>query len=405
LGAGRSQQVDQHRRHRLHGRRLPFARARHLRDEAGIGRHRAEHRPVFAQAMHQAVEGGQRHLVVARPRPHDQHAGLGFGHRIEQPALARARLAGHDEQPLGGPGAGELGQLGGTADQLRWAQRRRGQGLAGQPGVCMRLLDGLQQRHRLGRRPGSDFVLERLFAVVEGEQRGRPVAPQVVQAHHVAVRRFAQAIEPQQGLCHRQRGRQLTGAFQGAHLALQVAAHAVDAALALAAQPGVERRRIGKLQLAEHTFGIGQVMFHTVGQTQGRGAGHQLAALPFQMEEPLAQRVARCHRVALRPQQLGQLRARGRSFERQPGQQGGIARRERTARAIGARGQREVGEFKVHRCLGGGTRGARTAAVGVWLRSYPRGRRPLSVDAHGGWDLPMVRRGVGADAVVSGAAL
>ena len=152
LPARRSQQVDQDRRHRLHRRRLPLAGARHLRDEACVGRHGAELGPALAQAMHEAVERGQRHLVVTRPGAQHQHAGLRFGHGIEQPALAHSRLTGDDEEPLRRPGVGQLGQFGGAADELRRAQRRSRQGLAGQPGVRKRLLDGLQQRHRLAGR-------------------------------------------------------------------------------------------------------------------------------------------------------------------------------------------------------------------------------------------------------------
>ena len=231
--------------------------------------------------MHQAVERDQRRLVVTRAGAQHQHARLRFCHGIDQPALARSGLTGDDKQPSGGPGLGQLGQFGGTADELRRAQCGRRQGLALHPGVRKCPLDGLQQRHRVAGRPRAHLVLERTFAVVKGDQCGRPVTPQVVQPHHEAVRRFAQAIKPQQGMCHWQRGRQLTGAFEGPDLALQVATHAVDAALALAAQPGVERGRIGKLQLAEHALGIGQIVFHAVGQTQGSGAGHQLAAVPL----------------------------------------------------------------------------------------------------------------------------
>ena len=347
-----AQQLDQHRRHRLHRRHLAFDRAGHLGEKARIGRHGAEHRPALAEAVHQAGQCGQWHLVVARACPQHQHAGPRLGQRVEQAALAGAGLPADDEQVMRSPGVSQGQQFGAAADELRWPQRRGRQGLARHPGVGQRLLDGVQQGQRVGAGPRAHLVLQGAFAVVECQQRAGPVTAQVVQPHHVAVRRFVQPIEPQQRLRHRQRGGQLTGLFEGAGLALERAAGGVDAALALAAQPGVERRRVGELQVAEHAFGIGEVVRHAVGQAQRRAAhardGDQFAAVALQVEEPLAQRVAGRRRVAARPQKLGELRPRGRAFEREPGQQGGIARGQRAARTIGMRGQRKLGQFKVH---------------------------------------------------------
>ena len=175
----------------------------------------------------------------------------------------------------------------------------------------MRLLDRSQQAQRLFGGPGSDLVLEGALAAVEGEQGAGAVAAQVVQAHHAAMRRFAQDIEAKQRFGDRQRGGELARVFERAGLALERMARGAGALLALAAKPGVERRGVGELQPAEHAVRVAdEVVADGLCQAQDLAALDQLAAVLAQAEQALAQRVAGRGQAAFRPQQLGQARPR-----------------------------------------------------------------------------------------------
>ena len=306
--------------------------------------HRARERcaPAFGQRLHEPHDGRERHRGVARPGPQHQHLGARLERGVEQAALAEPGFAGHEEQLAGGPGVGDRGRFGLAPDHSRRPQHRGRQRLAGGPGRCLRLLDGVQQRQRRRRRPGADFIFEQAFAIVEREQRGGAVAAQVMQPHDLAMRSFAQRVEAQQRLRDRQRTAQGTSVFEGTGLMFEVLAGGAEAALAPLAQPGVEFGCVVELGRSEQARGVRKVVLNAVGQAQHGATGQQLAALLLESVQALAQCAARQRRVAVGPQQGGEPGARRRAFDRKPGKQHRIARREWCAHAVGAGGMGQV---------------------------------------------------------------
>ena len=141
------------------------------------------------------------------------------------------------------------------------------------------------------------------------------------------------------------------GAF--GHLAQldQRAAHAIASARALLLEPMRElaRRDLFTGSLAEHRVCFFEVMADTLDQAERGAALHQIDAQHLaQTEQALAQVVARRVGILVGPQQGGQARTRGRTLERQPGQQRGVARRQRHAAAIGADEGGRVGKLELH---------------------------------------------------------
>ena len=129
----------------------------------------------------------------------------------------------------------------------------------------------------------------------------------------------------------------IAGVFGHLHEPDQRHVHAVTATLSLLCQPGGEFAAGDGSSVTEHAVGVFQIVRQILGQCQRDAAhdGFEVQCLA-QLKQPLAQCIARGIGVAVGPQQCGQARARRRPFERQPGQQRSVPRRQREGRAIGA---------------------------------------------------------------------
>ena len=148
-----------------------------------------------------------------------------------------------------------------------------------------------------------------------------------MQPDHAAVRGFGQRLQRQQLLRMRQRVAPVAHVFGHLHQLDQRQVHAVTAALALLFEPGGELTTSGGRGVAEHAVGVVQIVRQALGQGQrGAADGGFEAERLAQLEQPLAQRVARRVGIAVRPQQRGQTGPRRRPFQRQPGQQRSVTR-------------------------------------------------------------------------------
>ena len=148
----------------------------------------------------QARQDGVGDAGVAGPRLDGDDAGPAGAEILQQAALADAGLADQHERAPVRPGMLERLQLAVAADQARRPQqagrgrrppRRQRRGAA---------LDRRQQLDRLGRGPGAELVLQALLEALEGGDRRRPVAAQVVQAHQPALAVLGQRIALDQAL-------------------------------------------------------------------------------------------------------------------------------------------------------------------------------------------------------------
>jgi len=100
----------------------------------------------------------------------------------------------------------------------------------------------------------------------------------------------------------------------------QRAAQAAAAAFALLRDPGVKfTTELGVAFFTEHAVGFAEVMLDAFSQRECHDAHHEFCPeLLLQLEQSLAQGIARVFEVAVGPQQHGQARARRRPFECQP---------------------------------------------------------------------------------------
>ena len=294
---------------------------------------------------------GVGHGSVAGPRADRDVRARSWTGRVEQ-VRDQARLAdaGFADEQHDRPFvdcASERQTLGVAPKQARRTQHagRHGAVDDGDAGNAA-TLDGGQQGQRLGRRRGTDLILEHPFAAVEGQQRGGPVAAQVVQANQAPVRSFGQRLQRQQLLRVRQRIAPVAGVFGNLGQLGQRVAHAATAAAALLLEP------VGKLAgghrrgVAEHAVGVVEVVRDALGQGEGGAAGHGLETERLaQREQALAQRIACGVGVAFGPQQGSQARAWCRAFECQPCQEGGIARRQGMDGAVADDAARRAGKL------------------------------------------------------------
>jgi hypothetical protein len=307
-------------------------------------------RPMAQQARDRRIDD----VAVARPSADDQRGTSRLGEVGDEARLAHAGFAVHESRMAGVPRRMQRGPGLVAADQARRALHRgrhaRGPGGRRRVGRC-RAVDRRQQCQRFGRRPRTDLVFEHLLAAVEREQRRRAVARQVVQAHHAAVRVFGQRFEGQQFVRVGQRVVPVFRAFGHVGQLDERTPHAVAPARALGAEPLRElaRRKVFTGGFAEQGVGILEVMRDAPGQGQRRAALDQVRAQGLaQLEQALAQRVARRIGVLVGPQQLRQARARRRSLEREPGQQRSVERRQWVLRAAGHRQAGVARQVQLH---------------------------------------------------------
>ena len=253
------------------------------------------------------------------------------------------------------PGRSQCVTFAVAADQLRRAQQIHRQHTQRQRAVDALGFDAGQQRQRLGRRPGTNLVLQHLFAAVEGKQRAGAVAGQVVQSHHAAMRSFRRRLPRQQVLRMRQGVAPVAHVFGHLRQLFQRLAGAASAALALLFEPGGELAAGGGCGVAEHAVGIFQIVRQAFGQRQSGAADDGVDAERLaQLKQALAERVARHVGVAVGPQQHGHAGPQRGPFKRQPGQQRGVARGQRDGVAVGVEEAGCVGELKLHDGAGGG---------------------------------------------------
>ena len=293
---------------------------------AGAGR-----RPALGQRFHQAQQRGERHCVVPGPGAQRQHIVARIEQGTEEAAFADARFAGHDDHLEGGPGLRCRRQFGVAPDHAGRPQHRRRQGLAADPGAGLRLLDGLQQRQRLGRRPGADLVLQHLLAVVEGKQGGRAIAAQVMQPHRLPMGVLGSRIGFEELLRHELGCGELAGALQPRRVTGERLDVQRPAALALAGQPGREARRVGfgdrRQQLTRAIVSRPGIDLHMGRQAGDQRAFQQLEADQFaQPKQALTQVGAGALRVHIGPQHRRQRAPRRRPFDGQIGQQQRVLR-------------------------------------------------------------------------------
>ena len=167
-----------------------------------------------------------------------------------------------------------------------------------------------------------------------------------MQPHQAAVCAFGQRVQRQQFSGMGQRVGPVARAFGHVGQVGQGLARARAAALALLRQPGGEFAPQFQRHVGQQVAAVEQVVLHAGGQLQrGLAFDQRHAELPFQLEQALAQRVAGLLERAAGPQQRGQVVARRGALERQPGQQGGVARRQRRGRGgadAGAGGGRQL---------------------------------------------------------------
>ena len=139
------------------------------------------------------------------------------------------------------------------------------------------------------------------------------------------------------------------GAFGGVGQLDERTLHARAAARALQREPLAEFAADVLGLGAEHVVRVGEVVFDAGGERERRVAVHQFGAeLAAQLEEALAQRVACGVRRALGPEQLGQAGAWRRPFEREPGEQRRVARRQLDRRATRHDDTGLAGELEQH---------------------------------------------------------
>ena len=219
---------------------------------------------------------------------------------------------------------------------------RRQRGVAG-------LLERRQQCQCLGRGPRADFVFQHPLTAIERHQRSGAVAGQVVQPDDAAVRDFRRRLKRQQLARMRQRIAPVAGVFGHLRQLAQRQVNAVTAALALLFKPDGELAAGGGRGVAEHVVGVVQIVRQAGGQGQRGAAADSIEAERLaQLEQPLAQRIARRVGIAVGPQQRGQAGPRGRPFQRQPGKQRGVAWRQRKHRAVRIGGARRgSGQLKL----------------------------------------------------------
>jgi hypothetical protein len=173
--------------------------------------------------------------------------------------------------------------------------------------------------------------------MVEGQQPGGAVARQVMQPHHAPVGVFRQRLERQQFACVGERVGVVAGLLGHVAQLDQRRAHAAVAPLALLREPRSELATDLVRHTGQHVVGVEQVVAHAVGQRERAAADDQrFAELAAQLEQSLAQRVARGFGFAVGPQQLRQAGSGRRSFEGEPGQQRRIARGQRHRAQTGA---------------------------------------------------------------------
>ena len=187
-----------------------------------------------------------------------------------------------------------------------------------------------------------------MFAAVEREQAGGAIAAEVVQPHHTPVRVFREWLECEQFARVRECVGVVTRLLGHVTEFDQRLAHAALAVLALLRQPGTELGALGR-HVAQHRIGIGQVVLQALGQCQRGAAAHEGTAVQLaQLEQTLAQGVARRLGLTLGPQQLRQAQTLRRPFERQPGEQGRVARGQGDARARRVDERGRLAEAKLH---------------------------------------------------------
>ena len=302
--------------------------------------------------MQQPSQSGVRHQRIPRPPRAEQEAGRFGRQALQQPRFAHAGFARHQHHMGGLPALAQGLQLGLAADQPWRAQHRdrHRRGPGGRACGWRRShagLYGAKQGQRFGARRRTHLMLEQLFAAVKGQHRSGPVATQVVQAHDPAVGVFRQGFGLEQRQRQRQCGGGVAGGFERFDARLGLVARRGLALGALARQPGLNFVQACGVERAQQGRRIGQIVGDARGQRQRGGASHQLAPAQLaQPEQALAQRVARRCGAALRPQQGGQVFARGGAFKRQPGQQQGIEKVQLDRKAIAAKPTRRAGKAK-----------------------------------------------------------
>ena len=269
---------------------------------------------------------------------------------LQQPRLAHAGLARHSHHLARAPSLLQRPRFRVAADQARRAQHRRRHGARAERrrrggGLPQRVAQGL----RLCRRCHAKLPPQQPLAAFVGLQCRRAVTGQIVDLHQPPVRGFGHRLQRQQLGGGKQRLgpiARLLGRLDAVHQRLPRAQPAVLAALR---QPGVELTADRRVTAFKHRRRSRQVVPQPIGQRQRDLAADELGAkLPAQLEQALAKRVAPGFFGAVRPQQPRQAVARGRAFQRQPGQQSGVARGQRQACAVVTLHTGATGQLQVH---------------------------------------------------------
>ena len=274
---------------------------RHLRPRACLA--------ALQYRAQQARQGRERHARVARPGGRAHRIRSRFDERLEEPGLAQAGLADDRGQARRLPGVQQHAEFAGAPDQARWPQHahRQGSGQA-RSGRSVGSFDVPVQRLGLVVRRHPEQLLECVAAVVEGGQRGGPVAAQIVQAHQAPARVLRRRVDLDQLLCSAQCRCQLAGAF----VIRGDACKRIDAlgAAALTGRVEPHRETVGigldhtGQQLTRAGVGLCQIDLHIFRQAGDRPALQQIEAKPSaQAIQALAQVGVGARLVGVGPQQ------------------------------------------------------------------------------------------------------
>ena len=208
-------------------------------------------RVLGEQGAQQPGQHGVGDARVAGAGADADDAGAAGRELLQQPALADSRLADDQEAAARRPGVIERGELALAADEARRPHQARGDDGAPCRQRRAAALDRRQQLDRLGRRRRPLLVLEALLEALEGGDRRRAVAAQIVQPHDAALRMLAQRIALDQPLrvdeaardrsvvLARRRRRRQRGVAPGAPV------------LALGAEPRGEIGKVVEVEIAE----------------------------------------------------------------------------------------------------------------------------------------------------------
>jgi hypothetical protein len=157
-------------------------------------------RVLGEQGTQQAGQPGVGDARVAGAGAHADDARVAGRELVQQAALADSRLADDQEAAARRPGVIECGELALAADEARRPHQARGNDGAPCRQRRAAALDRRQQLDRLGRRRRPLLVLEALLEALEGGDRRRAVAAQIVQPHDATLRMLAQRIALDQPL-------------------------------------------------------------------------------------------------------------------------------------------------------------------------------------------------------------